>query len=42
MKKNLDEYHYLYVQGYTLLLAGAFNNFWNMCLGLDPAHFFPH
>ena len=30
--KNLREYHYLYVQSYTLLLADLFENFWNMCL----------
>ena len=29
--KNLGEYHDLYVQSYTLLLAGAFENFRNMC-----------
>ena len=41
--KNLVEYHDLYVQSLTLLLADAFNNFQNMCLEiyeLDPAHFF--
>ena len=43
--KNLVEYHDLYVQSLTLLLADAFNNFQNMCLEiyeLDPAHFFLH
>ena len=32
----------MYVQSNTLLLADAFENFWNMCLDihkLDPAHF---
>ena len=28
--KQLDEYHYLCVQGDTLLLADVFNRFWNM------------
>ena len=40
--KNLGNYHDLYVQSDTLLLAGVFNNFRNMCLKeyeLDPAHF---
>ena len=39
--KSLGEYHNLFVQSNTLLLADVFN-FWNMCLeiyGLDPAHF---
>ena len=39
--KNLGEYHDLYVQSDTLLLA-VFKNFRNMCLKvyeLDPAHF---
>ena len=40
--KNLGNYHDLYVQSDTLLLAGVFNNFRNMYLKeyeLDPAHF---
>ena len=39
---NLGNYHDLYVQSDTLLLAGVFNNFRDMCLKeyeLDPAHF---
>ena len=40
--ENLGDYHQLYVQSDTLLLADVFNNFRNMCIKeyeLDPAHF---
>ena len=40
--ENLGNYHDLYVQSDTLLLADVFNNFRNICLKeyeLDPAHF---
>ena len=40
--ENLGDYHDLYVQSDTLLLADVFNNFRDTCLKeyeLDPAHF---
>ena len=40
--KNLGDYHDLYVQIDTILLADVFENFRNMCIKvyeLDPAHF---
>ena len=40
--ENLGDYHDLYVQSDTLLLADMFENFSDMCIKvyeLDPAHF---
>ena len=40
--ENLGDYHDLYVQSDTLLLADMFENFRDMCIKeyeLDPAHF---
>ena len=40
--KNVGEYHDLYVQSDTILLADVFESFRNLCLNsyeLDPAHF---
>ena len=40
--KTLGDYHDLYVQSDTLMLADVFENFRNMCIQvyeLDPAHF---
>ena len=41
--KNMGDYHDLYVETDTLLLADAFENFRNMCLEiyeLDPSYFY--
>ena len=38
----IGDYHDLYVQSHTLLLAYVFENFWNICLEiykLDPVYF---
>ena len=43
--KNLGNYHDLYVQSDTLLLADVFENFRNKCIEiyeLNPAHFCLH
>ena len=43
-QKNLGEYHDVYVQSDTFLLADVFENFRNMCIEVyefDPAHFLP-
>ena len=40
--ENLGDYHDLYVQSDTLLLADVFENFRDMCIKvyeLDPSHF---
>ena len=40
--ENLGDYHNLYIQSDTLLLADVFNNFRDICIKeyeLDPAHF---
>ena len=42
LKKKLGEYHDLYVQSQTLMLADVFENFRNMCFEiyeLNPASF---
>ena len=42
INKNLGDFHDLYVESDTLLLADVFENFRNMCIKvyeLDPAHF---
>ena len=42
INKNLDDYHDLYVQSDTLLLADVFENLRNKCIEIyeiDPAHF---
>ena len=40
--KNLGNYHDLYLQSHTFLLAYAFQNFWKICIEiykLDPPRF---
>ena len=40
--RNIGDYHDLYVQSHTLLLADVFENFRNKCIEiyeLDPANF---
>ena len=42
INKNLGDYHDLYFQNDTLLLAAVFENFRNMCIRvyeIDPVHF---
>ena len=41
--KNLGDYHDLYIQSDTLLLADVFENFRKKCIEiyeLDPTHFY--
>ena len=43
--KSIGDYHNLFFQSDTLLLADVFENFRNMCLKeykLDPGHFYVH
>ena len=43
--KNLRDYHDLYVQSDTMLLADVFEKFRNKCIKIyepDPAHFCQH
>ena len=42
--KNLGDYHDLYIQSDTLLLADVFGNFSNKCIEMyeiNPGHFLP-
>ena len=44
INKKLRDYHDLYIQSDTLLLADVFENFRNKCIKIyeiDPAHFLP-